>query len=184
MEDCKIIELYFQRSENAIFETDLKYGKYCKRVAFNILNNREDTAECVSDAYLKAWDSIPPKSPKNLGGWICKVTRNLAINRLSFLNAEKRGGDQVVSALQELEQCVSGDDEASAEDGEITREINSFLKGLNKRERCIFVRRYWYLQSAAEIAKAYGLKENNVNVILFRTRKKLKNHLEKRGITI
>ena len=186
MDDSKIIELFWNRSEEAISETDKKYGKYCYYIAKNILNSGEDAEECVNDSYLRAWNSIPPKSPERLQTYLGKIVRNLSLNKLERMNAEKRGGGQTQIILEELAECVPLDSRAdSITDTMLIKDVlDRFLDTLPKESRMIFVRRYWYLASIKEIAKEYGISEGKTAVALSRTRKKLRAELEKAGIQI
>lgn len=186
MDDSKIIELFFERSEQAISETSEKYGGYCHYIAYSILQNEADSEECVNDTYLKAWDSIPPMRPNRLQTFLGKITRNLSLNRWEKISADKRGGGQVSLVLDEFDECIpSGEDtEQITENAVIKDVIDAFLDDLPASARKIFVRRYWYMDSVKEIARIYGFTENKVTVTLFRTREKLKRVLEKEGITI
>lgn len=186
MNDSEIIELYFARDESAVAQTDLKYGKYCRYIAFNILHNDEDSEECVNDAYLRAWNSIPPKKPENIKTYIGKITRNLSLNKFGKLSSQKRGSGQVPMILDELSECIPGNEstENAVESTVITEIINRFLDGLPTETRKIFVRRYWYMSSVKEIANDYGFTQGKVTVTLFRTREKLKKALEKEGISL
>lgn len=183
MEDQKIVELFFSRSERAISETDSKYGHYCKYISQNILCNREDAEKCVNDAYLDAWRAIPPHAPQNLKTFLGKLTRNLAIKALEKKQAEKRGGGQVEFALHELAECISSNSsvEDILDEALLTDAINAFLATLSAVNRQIFVRRYWYVSSISDIAEQYDMSESKVKSILFRLRKQLKVHLEKEG---
>ena len=183
MEDHEIIELYFSRDESAIRYTDQKYGNYCFTVAWNILFDREDSQECVNDTWRKTWDLIPPERPMFLKFFLAKITRGFAMNLLRTRTRDKRGGSQYEAALDELENVLSSgnDPEKEFEAKELAQEINRFLSKLAERDRNVFVRRYFYMESGAQIAEKYRLSETNVNVILNRTRKKLKEHLRKEG---
>lgn len=180
MTDREIIELYFARSEKAIDETAKKYGKYCYTVANNILKNREDSEECVSDTYFKVWQTIPPARPLRFCAYLGKITRNLALRLYEKYSAEKRGGGEIALALDELAECISANDTAEQmlTERQITEILDRFLAGLPEKTRKIFVRRYWYLSSAKEIAKDHHMSEENVRLILFRTHEKLKKILE------
>lgn len=186
MNDNKIVELYWQRKEDAIRETDLKYGAYCFAVANNILSNKEFSEECVNDTWLRAWNTIPPQRPNCLKMFLAKITRNLSFDKFKAENAYKRGGGEISAALDELKECLSdaSDVESEIDIKELTSSINRFLHTLQKRESDVFLRRYFYVDSVSEIAKRYGLKKSNILVILSRTRKKLKMHLEKEGYVI
>jgi RNA polymerase sigma-70 factor (ECF subfamily) len=184
MDDSKIVELFFDRSELAISETSKKYGRYCHYIAYNILRNNEDAEECVNDTYMRAWNSIPPKRPNKLQTYLGKITRNLALNMLEKLTAQKRGKGQIPLVLDELGECIP--DERSStdivEDMYIKELLDRFLDALPAETRKIFVRRYWYMSAVKEIAREYNLTESKVTVTLFRTRKKLKEYLEEEGI--
>lgn len=183
MQDGQIVELYWQKNADAIRETNSKYGAYCFAVADNILHNKEDSEECVNDTWLHAWNAIPPQRPRRLRAFLAKITRNLSFNRFNARTAEKRGGGEIVLVLDELAECIAGesDVEGAFEARELGQSIRSFIRTLPERDGNIFVRRYFFTEPAAAIAKRYGLTENNVMVILSRTRKKLKTQLIKEG---
>ena len=183
MEDSRIVELYWQKNADAISETADKYGSYCFTIAENILHNTEDSEECVNDTWLRAWNAIPPQKPGVLRIFLAKITRNLAFNRFHARNAEKRGGGEIALVLDELGECLGGgtDAEAAYEAKELRQCIRHFVRSLPEREGNVMVRRYFFAEPVADIAKRYGLSENNVMVILSRTRKKLKAHLLKEG---
>lgn len=184
MEDSKIIELYFNRSETAIEESLNKYSKYCYKISYNILYNNEDAEECVNDTFTQAWGTIPPNKPKSLKSFLGRIARNLSINRYNQNNTQKRGGGEMLLALSELEECIS--DKSMIDDcidgNAVTNILNEFLSQIPKTERIVFVKRYWYLYSIKDIAKQYGMSESKVKSMLFRTRSKLKEKLEKEGI--
>ncbi len=184
MDDNKIIELYWQRDESAIAETDKKYGKYCRYIAYQILLDDSDSEEIVNDTYLAAWNAIPPARPDHLKGYVGKISNRLAINRYYSENAQKRGGGQLPLVLDELSECISGSDDDIADGAAITYSINRFLGSLPEKTRNIFVRRYWYASPVSEIAEEYGMRANSITVLLLRTRKKLKEFLEKEGFHI
>lgn len=186
IEDEKIIQLYFDRNEKAIQATADKYGHYCNSIAYQILNNREDAEECVTDTYLKAWNSIPPNKPSILRLFLGKITRNRAFDLYKKNTADKRGGGEVTIVLDELADCVAS---GSEPDKEFNRKqmqdaINSFLGTLSKEKCAIFVRRYWYAESISEISKRYSMSENYVSVSLCRLRKKLYDYLIERGFEL
>lgn len=185
MEDSKIIELFHERSEQAIVELSKKYGTICTRIAKNILNNELDAEECVNDAYFGAWNTIPPQSPNPLQTYICRIVRNLSIKKYHKNTAIKRNSFYDI-ALDELENCIpSGktvEDELLVK--ELTQKIDEFLATLNQEKRVMFVRRYWYSDSISEIAKEFHMSNNNVSVGLLRTREKLKKYLRKEGFEI
>lgn len=184
MEDSQIIGLYFARSEQAIQETDTKYGGYCYSIAYNILTSREDSEEAVSDTYFSAWNAMPPRRPAVLSAFLGKITRNLSIDRWRKHNAFKRGAGQIEIALEELGDCVSGVE--SAEDAAIRKEVlaslNRFCAALNETERKVFLCRYWYLDSIEEIAEKSGFSVSKVKSMLFRIRKRLNAQLETEGL--
>ncbi len=183
MEDSQIVELYWQRSADAISETADKYGAYCFAVADNILHSAEDSEECVNDAWLHAWNAIPPQRPKALRAFLARLTRNLAFDRFRARTAEKRGGGELDLVLDELGECLGGGEDAQTvcEAEELRRSIGRFVRSLPERDGNVMVRRYFFAEPVAQIAKRYGLSENHVTVILSRTRKKLKAHLVKEG---
>lgn len=186
MDEKEIVELYWCRSEHAIKETDIKYGKYCNTIAFNILGNQQDSEECVNDTYWKAWNSIPPKRPAKLSAFLGKITRNLALNRYEHLTADKRGSGQVCVALDELAECIPDPNyvERIVEDKLLADMINRFLSTLSKETRQIFLRRYWGLYPVDQIASDLGISISKCKMSLYRTRRKLKSFLEKEGIII
>ena len=183
MEDQKIIDLYWKRSEQAIAETDAKYGGYCFSIAYNILLSREDSEESVSDTYMAAWRSMPPKKPGILSAFLGKITRHLSIDRWRRRTADKRGGGEVPLALDELENCVSGTEsiEETMQRKELTVLINRFLDSLPETERNVFLSRYWYVDSIQDIADTFGFTAAKVNSMLYRTREKLRKALQKEG---
>lgn len=185
MEDERIVELYFERSETAISETQKKYGKYCHYIAYSILNSQLDAEECVNDTYIHTWDSIPPNRPKLFKSFLGKITRNIALDRYDRLHALKRGGNTEL-ALEEIGECIpiSDDGREMSDDIALREAINRFLESLPKQTRIIFMRRYWYLSPVNHIAGDLGLSVSNVKVILMRTRKKFKEYLEGEGISI
>lgn len=184
MEDNKIIELFFARNEQAIMETDRKYGKLCFSIAKNIVNNCEDAEECVNDTYLGIWNSIPPTHPNNFVAYICKIVRNLSLKMLEYSNALKRSVNDIMP-FYELEEMISDDRFMdNINDTEIVDLINEFLWRENENSRNVFIRRYWFCDSIGELASRYSISENTVKSMLFRTRKRLKNYLEKEGVLI
>ena len=186
MEDEKIIELYWSRDELALRETDRKYGGYCRTIANNILHDLQDADECVSDTWLGAWNAMPPKRPSFLSAFLGRITRNLALDRWKATHADKRGGGALPAALDELSECVpSGVSVETELDGkELARAIDAFLRTLPERECTLFLRRYWFADSLRDAAARLGLSESNAKSILFRTREKLRKHLEKEGIAV
>lgn len=184
MNDIEIIDLFFERSETAITEIDIKYGKICLNVAHNILKNVHDSEECVNDTYLSLWNSIPPNRPNKLMAFTLKVTRNLALKRLEYNTARKRNPDVIIS-FSELEDVISNDLLSSdLEDKEIGRLLNSFLRNAKQESRKVFIRRYYFLDSISDISSRYGYSESKVKNMLYHTRKKLREYLEKEGIVL
>ena len=181
MEDDKIIDLYWRRSDRAIPETDRKYGKYCNSIAYGILHSATDSEECINDAYFSVWRAIPPERPKSLKGYLAKVTRNIALNRYDYGKAQKRTTEQRI-INDEFFECLPSDD-SEIENELILREaINGFLGSLDRFNRVIFLRRYWYSCSIKEIAALMGISESSVKVSLHRTRNSFRKHLEKEGV--
>ena len=176
MDDERIIELFFARSEQAIGELDIKYGKLCHNLSHNILGNRSDAEECVNDAYLGAWNAIPPAKPNPLQAYICKIVRNISLKLYYRKEAAKRSSSYTV-AMKELEASLSSPDT-------VARIIEDFLETLTAETRVIFMLRYAYSEPYAEIAKRVGLTENNVAVRLNRTRKKMKMYLIEREVFV
>ena len=182
MEDRAIIDLYFQRSEQAIAETDTKYGGYCYSIAYNILADREDSEESVSDTYMAAWNAIPPKCPAFFNAFLGKITRRISIDRWRKGSAKKRGGGEITLALEELEDCVGADStEREFERKELTRIINQFLSSLPETQRNVFLRRYWYMDSIQAISEYSGFSQSKITSMLLRMREKLRRRLGQEG---
>ena len=184
MDDKQIIRLFFERSEQAITELSQKYGDLCMKIARRILNDHQDAEECVNDAYLGAWNSIPPQSPDPLRSYICRIVRNRSLKKLRTNSAIKRGSQFEVS-LSELEDCIpdsSMDEQLSI--SELSAQINAFLAALSKDDRLMFVKRYWFSESISELADAFGITENNVSVRLSRIRGKLHQYLNRKEANI
>lgn len=184
MEDSQIIDLYFSRDQQAIQQTDKKYGRFCRQIAWSILSNQEDSEESVSDTYLTAWNSIPPTRPSQLSAFLAKITRHVSLDRWRRNSAEKRGGGETAVALEELEECISGGStpEAVLQAKELRAALNRFLGQLPQRERVLFVSRYWYLRPVKELAEKTGMSESSVKTQLFRTRGKLRRFLMEEGL--
>lgn len=184
MDDKQIICLFFERSEQAITELSQKYGDLCMKIARSILNDPQDAEECVNDAWLGAWNSIPPQSPDPLRAYVCRIARNCALKRLRANSALKRGSRFQVS-LSELEDCIpdnSLDEQLSA--GELSAQINAFLAGLSRDDRVMFVKRYWFAETIAEIADGFGITESNASVRLSRIRGRLRKYLKSKEVCI
>lgn len=185
MNDERIIELFFERSEQAIKELDKKYGRICHAVSYNILNSRQDAEECVNDAYLGAWNAIPPARPKPLLAFVCKIVRNISLKRYEQNTAEKRNSHYDM-AMEELEDCLTSPSNIEQEiaERELTEIIEAFLDSLSQENRVIFIRRYWFSDTYADIAGRVGLTEKNVSVRLTRIRKELRKYLTEREVLL
>ena len=177
MNDQQIIDLYFQRNEQAIAETDKQYGAACMRISLNILNSRPDAEECISDTYLSVWNSIPPTRPARLGAFVCRIARNLSVKRFRYLHRQRRNRDLEV-ALEDLSMIA-----APAEDraDELAQDISDFLEKQDKLDRMLFMGRYFYLCSIKNLSEKSGLTSNNISVRLHRVREKLRAYLLERG---
>ena len=186
MDDLQIIELYFARNEQAIRETDVKYGKLCFGLANNILNNNEDSEECVNDTWHRAWNSIPPEEPRSLAAYLGRITRNLALNRLQKQNRLKRGGGEMTLIWEELGEMLPDRDtpEQHWERRAIAAALERFLRGLTPEERILFLRRYWWAEPVKTAAAHSGISPRRARSILERLRRDLRNELEKEEITL
>ncbi len=182
MHDKEIISLYFDRDEKAIEYTEQKYRAYCYSVADKVLNNAQDDEECLNDVWLAAWNSIPPNDPSSLATYLGRITRNISVRRLRFINRKKRGRELTVY-IEELNEAIPSANsiEEALENQSLRELLERFLRSQNKQNRNIFVCRYYYLDSIADIAVRFGMTENQVKLRLFRLRNKLKNYLEKEG---
>lgn len=184
VDDLSIIELYFERDEQAIRETDQKYGKLCYKIAYNILESREDSEECVNDTYLGVWQAIPPTRPKSLMAFVCAITRNLSLKRLEAETAQKRSHSAVVS-LSELEDILPDERiKDSLGDEELGRLISRFLRRQKADARNVFIRKYYFFDSINEISARYGFSESRVKNMLYHTRNRLRDFLIKEGVEI
>lgn len=184
MDDLQIIELYFARNEQAIRETDVKYGKLCFGLANNILNNNEDSEECVNDTYLSVWNKIPPTRPNCFVAFICKIVRNLSMKKLDFRLAQKRNSNAVIS-FSELEEILPDNRiNPNVSDEEIGHLISDFLEEEKEDARNAFIRRYWFFDSISDIAARYSFSESKVKSMLYHTRNKLREHLKEEGVEI
>ena len=186
MEDTKIVQLYWDRDPDAIVHTADKYGNYCKTIAVHILGNQEDAEECVNDTYMSAWRAIPPHRPMSLSTFLGKITRNLSFNRYKQIHADKRGGSQIPYVLDELAECIAGTGsvEQTLEYDQLVATIDTFLDTLSVEKRVMFVRRYWYNDSMADIAGRFGKREKTVSKSLERIRHDLRHYLEERGYRV
>ena len=182
--DISIIELFNSRSEKAVSALAEKYGKLCKGISFNILSNKEDSEECVNDTYLKVWNSIPPTKPDNLMAYVCRVARNIALDKLRYNLRGKRSG-KTDTLLSELSECIpSRENVEESADDTLKSAINTFLCSLSERDRKIFVRRYFFCDDIKSIAKLCEISETNVTTVLNRTRNNLKKYLSDNGIAV
>lgn len=185
MNDSEIIGLYFERSQAAIKESRTKYGSYCRTISMNILRNREDTEECLSDTWLKAWNTIPPENPVCLSAFLGRIARNTALSLWRKVNSQKRKGSETDLCLDELTECIPEDQGRSfTENLELKDALNRFLQGLDEKSRKIFMKRYWYIVPVKKIAKELDMNEGAVKMSLLRTRKKLRQFLEEEDIEL
>ena len=184
MDDKSIVDLYFSRNEEAISQTDRKYGRYCYTIAYNILTNQEDAEESVSDTYMAAWNTIPPRRPSVLSTFLGKITRHISIDRWRERSAYKRGGGEIILALEELEDCIAGTQnvELELERKEILRAYLRFLDRLPVTERRVFLCRYWYMDSIEVIAEQFGFSQSKIKSMLHRTRGRLRKQLAEEGL--
>ena len=181
MEDMGIIDLYWARDERAVEETERKYGGYCRSISYHILKNRQDAEECVNDAYVRAWNAMPPQRPISLGAFLGKIVRNLSLNRYRWNTARRRSG-QVPLVLEELADATAHSLEQALEQAELGRLLDKFLRSLPQKDCCIFLRRYWYMDPLEEIARRYRMPLGSVKSSLHRSRKKLRTYLEQKGV--
>lgn len=186
MEDREIIDLYWARDQRAISETSEKYGVFLWNIAWNVLHSHDDAEECVNDTYLRTWNAIPPARPTVFRSWLGRITRNLSLDRWKQARAAKRGGDEMELLLGELDTCVPSPHgtEKMLEDQEIAALISAFLRNLPSESRIIFLRRYWYGESVADIAKRLGCGQGKVKSSLFRTRNALRAYLEQKEVLL
>lgn len=185
MNDNAIIDLFFRRDQAAILEAQEQYGAYCLSVARNILENEEDSQECLNDLWLKVWNAIPPERPKLLRAYFAKIIRNLAINRHQAQRAQKRAGDRFVLSLEELADCIPDPNtpEEALWTKELSRSLNAFLETEKESDRVLFVRRYFSCQSCAEMARDLGLSLGQVKTRLSRIRDRLRKYLNARDFS-
>lgn len=183
MEDNKIIDLFFERSDNAIAELSHKYGNICMKISKNILGSSQDAEECVNDALLAVWNKIPPEKPNPLAAFLYKVTRNISINKLKYNSAERRNSQYNV-CLEELEECISDTSTVENEisSAELSKCLNEFLDSLDEENRMLFVRRYWFMDSYKDLSSLSGMKEGTVRTRIARIKKELKEFLTRKGV--
>ncbi len=186
MEDGAIVALYWERNESALTETSVKYGKYLMKIAWNILADTRDAEESVNDTYLHAWNAMPPHRPQVLSTFLGRITRHLSIDVYRKRHSAKRGGSEYVLSLDELSDCVPGEGspEEALDGKELAGHINDFLRDLAPEARKLFICRYYYFDPLAEAASALGMTEGKAKTLLFRTRRKLKEYLEKEGYVL
>lgn len=185
MEDNEIIELYWERKEEAIKETSLKYGKLCTYIAKNILSSDRDSEECVNDTYFAVWNAIPNERPNRFSAFIGRITRNLALKKYEYISAAKRNPAATIS-LEELGDCISGKEnlESEMESKHIEAALDKFLWQQSEEKRNIFIRRYWYFDSIESISGSTGFTQSKITSMLFEMRKKLRKYLESEGIEV
>lgn len=184
MDDTSIIDLYWRRSDQAIAESEHKYGRYCHSIAFNFLRNYEDAEECVNDTWLRAWNLMPDKRPSVLSAFLGTITRNLAVSLYRAKTTQKRGGSETPLALEELQDCIPSDADPARdyERREFEEAIGNFVAALPEAEQLVFVARYWYLATVPEIARRMDYTPAKTKSILFRTRSKLRTYLREEGL--
>ncbi len=184
MDDIKIIDLYFARNEQAIKETDIKYGKLCFGLANNILRCHEDSEECVNDTYFSVWNSVPPTRPNNFRAYLCKIVRNISLKKLNYLLAAKRSRDLTVS-LSELEEIMPSEHIPSEPEGkELGKIISDFLRKEKEDARNVFIRKYYFFDTIEDIAARYEFSESKVKNMLYHSRNRLKKYLAKEGVEV
>lgn len=180
MEDKEILELFLARDETALVQLDIKYGRYLRTIAGNILLNSADAEECVNDVLLKVWEAIPPAEPKYFSPYIAKITRNAALDRLDLSKRQKRGNGEAALPFEELEEIISGSSslEEHAENKELVAAINKFLLKQPKSKRQLFLGRYWYCFTVSQLAEIFEVSPHNISVSLGRIKEKLKKYLK------
>lgn len=184
MEDTRIVDLYWARSESAIAETSAKYGKYCYAIAYNILADHEDADESVNDTYLDAWNNMPPHRPSILSTFLGKITRRISIDKWRRRTADKRGGGEIMLALDELSDCVPSNHnvEHEVEGAQLAKVINDFVMSLPPMDRRVFICRYWYLDPISTISQQFGFSESKIKMMLYRQRRRLLSQLEREAL--
>ncbi len=183
MDDKAIIELYWERSEQAISESSAKYGGYCFAIAYNILENREDSDECVNDTWYNAWNAMPPQKPELLSAFLGKITRRLSINRQRRSRAEKRGGGEYALCVEELTECIPAKNRAEdrCDEKALSELLDRFISQSKPLDRTLFLRRYWYMCPLKTLSEEFGMGESAVKMRLMRMRERLREVLEKEG---
>ena len=186
MDDNAIMDLYWARSEDAILETNRKYGSYCRQISYNILHNSQDADECVNDTWLRTWNALPPQRPTKFQIFLAKIVRNLSLDRWEQSHAKKRGGGQTAILLSELSDCIPSPDstEQALSEQALAKAISQWLHIQPLRNRVAFVRRYWYADTTQQVAKRLAISESAAKSLLHRLRRSLKDHLEQEGITV
>ncbi len=186
MDDNKIVELYWNRDEQAIAETSSKYGNYCFSISRSILHNQQDCEETVNDTYLATWNAIPPHHPLNLSTFIGKICRRISLNKWRSQTAEKRGGGEVTVSYDELEECIADDRSIreTLDEQMLAETIDEFLATINETQRKVFVCRYWYFDSIEDISSRFHFSQSKTKMMLKRTRDKLKDYLIKEGVIV
>lgn len=182
MEDKKIIELFFQRLEKAIQETDKKYGNLCRNISYRVLYSKRDSEEIVNDTWMVLWDNIPPKRPNNFKAFICRITKNLSLKKYEYNHAKKRKSEYEIS-LNELSDCIMAKNNVENDilQKELAEAINRFLESLPKEKRILFLKRYWFMKPIKELAKEYHISQKTASMRLARIRQQLKDYLQKEG---
>lgn len=180
LEDSEIIALYFARSQQAISETDIKYGSLCRSISVRIVGDQRDAEECVSDTYFKVWNTIPPQKPESLSAFISRIVRNLSLDCFRRKSAQKRQGDDALP-FEELSECIP-DRAEEAENEAVTECLNDFLAELPREQRVYFMRRYYMGEPLADIAERYGISANNLGVLMHRLRKRFRKRLTESGV--
>lgn len=184
MEDKAIIELFFARAERAIEVLAEKYGRLCRSIAYHILSSWQDAEECENDTYLRVWNTVPPTRPNSLQAYVCRIVRNLSLDRVRYLGRQKRAAQYEV-LLSEVSECVPGQDDVEEKaDDTAVRAIEAYLRTLDAQTRVLFVRRYFYMESVDSLAERYGLNASSISTKLGRVRKRLRTYLEQEGVAI
>ena len=186
MEDKYIIEMFWDRDQDAVHVLEQKYGAYLNKIATNILQSHMDVEETLQDTYLSIWHNIPPERPNHLKAYLAKIVRNLSLKKIRDMNTAKRGGGKVVEGLEELSEIYICDDETydTIQARELAEIIDGFLRGLTELECNVFVCRYWYYDSISDICTQFNMGQSKVKMMLLRTRKKLAKYLEQEGVTL